>query len=54
MMNPSTINRYRVDYVENNNDLDAREYKYVIGKLILEIERLNAVNAVLRVRSDNN
>jgi hypothetical protein len=45
-MSPAALMRIRIDYVRNNIDATAQEYRSVILDLIMEIERLNAANVV--------
>ncbi len=50
IINEAALIRIKIDYIENNNELDIEEYKDVILHLILEIERLMASNTAIRAR----
>lgn len=53
-MNPAFLMRVRLDYIQNKNDLHAVEYRDVIERLVLEIERLGAENTVYRIKNGEN
>lgn len=53
-MNPAFLMRVRLDYIQNKNDLNAVEYRDVIERLVLEIERLGAENTVYRIKNGEN
>ena len=53
MINESSLIRIRIDYLENKNELHPEEYKTVILKLILEVERLKAEKTIDRMKRSN-
>ena len=52
-MNKVTLRTIQIDYVHNKIDVMPTEYRYVIAKLVAEIERLQAVIDVNKLKVKN-
>ncbi len=58
-MNPATLMRIRIDYIQNKNELPCNDYRQIIDDLVMEVERLSARDTSNRMiinglRSRNN